>query len=370
MEFNLHEECIIPDLSQNLGDFPGTIVLFDEFNQLSLRKAKSEQDILLGKIDMLYSVLSNGQELAYIDTDLARLMVVSSSGEEITTVNAAENWVEILAWIGHEKVLIGNMPLLPNGGWNPPSSTLNLDLSTGQYQELFPNYPKIYTGPPLPNFGRFSYSITAYDPILTRVVYGTTWGKSAIVLWDLVNERELIRLYARHIWNTPEWKADGTEFIISLPPQMKDSNGDIHRIVNDHSDYIGGSDFFTVSRDGEIKRLTFLTTKINAQEREYTWSPDQKQVGFWFNTTGEDTQWRMAVLNVVTGQILDYCVYGKDGSFPMYWSSDGRYLISTYGAPDYSSTNNTRIILLDLITKTAKLVNSKDIVVGWMDNNP
>jgi len=368
METNIEKECINPVISQELGDFLGTIVTFDYNNQLSLWISNSGQKLILGKIEILDGALSNGQELAYLDADLDQLIVISSTGEKLTTIKASEHWVEVLGWIGDEKVLIGDMPFTIGGGWQPPSTTLILDLATGQYQELLPDYPEMDYVPPFPDFGRYGYSLTAYDPTLTRVVYPSYKDGGALILWDLVNKRELIHLITLFPWGTPEWKADGTSFIISLPPQYTDLGGNIYKIVEDNTDYIRGSDFFMINRDGEVRRLTYLTTNIKAEQHGYTWSPDQKQVAFWMKTN-DDSQWSLAILNVETGQITNYCVGGGDGSLDIIWFPDGKQLISTYAMPDYDSTHETRILLINIKEKTAKVVPGNEIVVGWMGNN-
>ena len=226
MGSNTQKVCITAVESQDLGDFPGTIIVIDDINQLSLRNSTLDQDLLLGKIEILYSALSNGHELAYIDTNLNQLLIVSPNGEQLTTISAMDNWVEVLGWIGLNKVLVGSMPLLPNGGWNPPSNTLVVDIVSGEYQVLIPDYPEIFLyGMGHIDFGRFSFSITAYDSTLTRVVYPSYRDGGGIILWDIVNKHEITRLYAIDPWNIPRWNTDGSAFIISLPPQARDSNG-------------------------------------------------------------------------------------------------------------------------------------------------
>jgi hypothetical protein len=245
---------------------------------------------------------------------------------------------------------------------------LVLDLTTGGIQELSADFPMIYKIPPLPDFGRYTFSGTAYDPTLTRVVYASAWADySGIILWDLVKHQEITRLPAEWPWDTPLWNTDGSAFIISLPPQVLSQDG-VRKIIDDHFEYLSGSEFFIVSREGEIRRLTYLTVINNIEEGAYSWSPDGKQVAFWMKTD-KDPQWQLAIINIESGQIINYCVGGGDGGYPLIWAPDGQYLAGTYGMPDWYITNATRIVLLDIKGNTATLVPGKDIVIGWMDSD-
>ena len=124
-----------------------------------------------------------------------------------------------------------------------------------------------------------------------------------------------------------------------------------------------------INRDGNIKRLTYLTTNRIAEEQSYTWSPDQKKIAFWLKTEYADPQWDLAVLNIETGEITDYCLGGGDGSFDIFWSPSGDQLITTYIMPNNALTNETRILLINMQNNSAKLLLSKQIVLGWMTNN-
>ena len=66
---------------------------------------------------------------------------------------------------------------------------------------------------------------------------------------------------------------------------------------------------------------------------EANWSPDNQRVAFWLQTKPElcpnDKQgWvNLAVLDIQTQQVINYCVSGEAFSAPdPVWSLDGRYI--------------------------------------------
>lgn len=367
-DVNLSNHCITPTTVQKWGDVQETIVTFDKDNRLSLWNPSLGQKNVLGRVEILYGALSNGQELAYLDRDSHQLILISPSGIRMATKSVPETWVEILGRLGAEKILISNMPLSSNGGWKPPSSTISLDLSTGSFREFHPEYPEIYSyGSGPPNFGRYSYSITAYDPKLTRVVYPSTTNTSmSIVLWDILNHRRLADLIAPFPWNEPVWRDDGASFIISVPPMYEDRQGNTFKNDNEEVPYMGGNELFEMERDGKSKRLTYLTTKYVAEQRSYTWSPDWEWIAFWLKT-GEGMKWELATLNIKTGEITNYCVDGgSEPSYDIFWLPTGNRIISTISYAE----GGRRVLLVDFEKKVATFVPEDEVIVGWMAGNP
>lgn len=367
---NLHliqDICLQPSNTQSFSVVEGNIAtLSDEANIISLWNLDNEPSLALGRVEILGGVSSTYEKIAYIDADRQEVVVVSAQGEEIAAVPAQDNWVEVLDWVDGENLLIGNMPLRGNGGWSPPSSTIILNIASGKYIEIFPDYPDIYpytSGPP--NFDRYSYSITSYDSTLTRVVYpGVTQIDFFIALWDVTNKHEIVRLQLPYSYYPPKWKSDGSSFIISAPPKYADLEGKLHRNILDELPYVDGNELFSVSRDGEIKRLTFLTTKYKAEESAYMWSPNGKLVAFWLKIENDNRGWQLAILNTETGKITNYCVGSGDGSFPIVWSPDDDQIISTFRNADNGKLES---ILVNINTEIAYVIHEEEVVFGWMD---
>jgi hypothetical protein len=369
VDIGIQYKCLEPASDKRFPSGEGTVVTFDEgTNDISLWDLEKGQKLILGKTQILTGVFSTDQKLAYINTDLHEVNVVSTDGKTLIAIPAPASWVEVFGWMDSESLLIGNMPLRQDGSWYPPSSIVVINTKNSNYKEVFPDYPGIYpytSGPP--NFGLYSYSITAYDPTMTRVVYpGVTPNYFFASLWDISNLHELARIYQPPSFNPPQWKQDGSSFLISAPLQYTDWQGNIYKNVDYQLPYLGGNELFNVSKNGKATRLTYLTTRFIAEENSYVWSPNNEFVAFWLNTQTDNYDWQLATLNIETGEIISYCVGGGDGSYSIIWSPDGNKIIST--VEKETIDGSTKIILVDLVKETANIVTTHEVVVGWMAN--
>ena len=154
--------CIPVSEAKSLEDIPGTIVTYDNDSLLSLWTYGVVQKIALGRVSILSGVSTYGQELAYIDEDLHQVNLISYSGEKLTSIPASEHWVEILGWVDNHKLLIGDMPFAPNGGWRPPSITVSLDLVTSEINQISSDFSDIYTNRA---GGPFFFAVMAIRPL-------------------------------------------------------------------------------------------------------------------------------------------------------------------------------------------------------------
>jgi len=363
----LQYNCLQLVSIQSFPNMKGTIATFDEVtnNNISLWFLDKGEELILGRAELLNAAFSTDRKIAYIDADRQEVVILSAYGEELTALPASKNWIEILDWADEEKLLISNMPFRNDGSWYPPSSTIILDVASGKYQEVFPNYPGIYpytSGPP--NFGRYSFSITAYDRTLSRVVYpGVTLTDYFIALWDVPNHREVARIQLPSSHFPSQWKSDGSSFIISAPPSYTDSKGNIYNIITGQEPYVGGNELFGITKNGDVHRLSYLTTKYIAEESAYAWSPSGNLVAFWLKIDNDNLGWQLAVLNTETGKITAYCVSGGDGSLPIIWSPDEKQIISTIRNID---NNKLESILININENTAFVIQKSKIVFGWM----
>jgi len=352
--------------SPDLPFVQGSIVLFDANNNVSILNLETGNRISLGQIVILSGALSNGRELAYIDVHRSEVIIADSDGEKRVSIPADDNWFEILDWVDNNNILVGSMPLTKAGTWDPPSNTIMLNLSSAAQTELRPNYPNIYNYiMKAPHFGRYGYSVTAYDPTLSYVVYPYMTNRDeGIVLWDIKNNRQIAQLGAFYPWNEPAWNHRGASFVISLQPKYTSSDGRlIYKNTTEEFPYIGGSELFNVGIDGKIRRLTYLTTRYMAEEQSYVWSEDNKFIAFWLKN--ENEEWDLATLDVETGEIRAYCVGDEYGSYPIFWSPDGNQLIST----TENSEGERRVVFIDFRENRTILVSTAEIVIGWMKNS-
>jgi len=352
-------DCVQPENVQEAPILHGIIADFDEDNnQIELWNSNDNTTLLLGRVEILSGAISNQNQLAYIDADTREVKILSPQGKTLSTFSASKNWVELIDWTNNQQLLISSMPFRPDGSWYPPSSTIALNVDSGEYTELSPSYPNIYaytSGPP--DFGVYSYSLTAYDPVLTKVVYpAQTTDNFYLSLWDIPNEQEVARFQTSYSFGEVKWKGDGEVFVVSLPPTYNNKSGDIS--------YVGGNELFLVGKDGEIRRLTYLTEKNVVNEYSLSWSPDKAKIAFWLKSETDTHKWQLAILNTKTGELASYCIDGE-GSLPIIWSSDSNQLMSTFSNEEYT---NHQFLLIDIQEKNSEMWSSNGkVVIGWFD---
>ncbi|GEM_PF-1153953 len=368
-QFDSSFDCTFPKNSQSIPAFlNGTLLTMNGSNNIELYNLSTNETITLGQVVIGTGVISNRQKVAYIDGDENQVSVVSSNGEILASVPAPENWVEIIDWPDSEHLIIGNMPYRSDGGWYPPSSTIILNIKNGQSIEMLPEYPDIYkyiSGPP--RMGNYSYSLTAYDPTLNRVIYPAGTSKiEYMVLWDVQKMQEITRFYNYYPYGEIAWNTDGTHFVISLPPYYETYSGETYRNVSDNLPYVGGNEIFLASQDGKSKRLTFWTTRKQTTIHSFSWSPNNQYVAFWLETGDEKPEWQLSILEITTGEITSYCIE-DEGSLQIIWNSDSSSLISTISKDD---SMNHESIFIDLQSNAAMIWSFENrMVVGWFEPN-
>ena len=137
--------------------------------------------------------------------------------------------------------------------------------------------------------------------------------------------------------------------------------------IEDGLPYQGGYDLFRVSRDGEVERLTYLTTKYKAIEEGYTLSPDEKYIAFWLVLDAKDpprsTERQLAILDTETGEITKLCLSGGDFPYPPVWSPDSKYLVVTVSDGRNSISD---VLLVDLEQGLATKIAEQSVGRGWM----
>jgi Tol biopolymer transport system component len=257
-----------------------------------------------------------------------------------------------------------------------------LSLFTGQRQELPTDFPNIDDTPWTAYSGFISsFYTTVYDPTLTRVIYPECdpackdrlrRGEEGwpVVLWDIEKRKVLARLVTTDFYgNKPIWSPDGTQFIMSA---------DIHPVkyvdLNNQMD-----EFFAISRDGEIRRLTHFEDHFVYSEiyDSYSLSPDGRLVAFWMiakPSQYEDA--RLAVVNIETGEVTNYCIKGDpfgnnltpDSLLSPIWSPDGTQLLVISRDPEDTSVR--RVVVVDIVHEYAATIAKDVMPVGWMTTEP
>ena len=183
-------------------------------------------------------------------------------------------------------------------------------------------------------------------------------------MWDVQKKQEITRFQNLYPFSDIAWNGDGTYFVISLPPYYTTYSGKTYSNVSDNLPYVGGNEIFLANRDGESKRLTFWTTKEKTTIHSFSWSPNNEYAAFWLEIGDEKPKWQLAVMEIKTGKITNYCIE-DEGALNIIWNSDSSKLISTISKDDFK---NHEFILVDLQSKKATIWSFENkIIVGWFD---
>jgi hypothetical protein len=339
IDVNIKENCV--EVVDKLDAIPeGTIVLkMSGYGPLYLYGLKKRQNNYIGMAYYTLNISTDFKYLAYIDS-YHRLIITDANHELIKYAPLPATWRGVILWPDQENLLIDKYSDATH--YYIPTTSVLFNPYTREQKEYpfdFPNTSivSLSAGRPDPDWGTFASSMAIYDPTFSRVFYpgfgtGKDYNDYMIILWDLQNKAEISRFYGGGV---PVWKRDGADAIMGIYPKIKryDETG-FYVNVKDGLPYIDGMDLFEVSREGQTKRLTYLTTQYVATEERLSLSPDEQQVAFWLsleNNSGSNEQRsELAVLDTTTGKIVNLCIV-KEGInyYAPIWSPDGKYLAVT-----------------------------------------
>jgi hypothetical protein len=203
-----------------------------------------------------------------------------------------------------------------------------------------------------------------FNSKLTQMVYpGLTddWEYS-IVLWDMQSQQVVVNVptnITANAWYPPVWSPDDTKFTISLSTTY-------------HLGPPWNQELFTINRDGQMTRLTYLTEQYDeVYMGNYNWSPDGRYIAFWWDDTsippypGLAVVGRLAVVDTYTNEFIDYCIpVCNGGDAGPYWSPDGRQVVVQ--SCDVG-TEKSRVVIVDIVQGYAVQIGEKmGGLIGWM----
>ncbi len=236
-----------------------------------------------GRAKSTIAVSPDQSRLAYIDSNTQRIVIKDSEGKTLLTLPTLQGWTRILMWLDDQNLLIEENKTVPDLSRsnptiyltpdnNPPTPMLSpivvLNTLDNGYKVYFPDYPGIAFTPNLPYWPPFTGMDTVYSPDLTRVIYPESGPDTPILLWDVVNQREVARIHGGGYYgSTPRWSPDGTHFVISAFPR-ETILGIGYANVPDDYPAMGGSELLSVGMDGEIQRLTYLNTRAKPEKKD------------------------------------------------------------------------------------------------------
>jgi Tol biopolymer transport system component len=231
-----------------------------------------------------------------------------------------------------------------------------LDPFTGGRRTLSPDFPNLYDGYPLPDWGKpWGMSLSVYNARITRAVYLAKPGY-AYVLWDMQKKQALLNWVDISQDDPPRWSPDGSKFLMS---------------VADASDTPGvyPNGLYLVDENGTVSlpALSDIYAASQTSVQDYFWSPSGRFIAFLADVkdvpNGEFKE-RLWVLDLQIRKITDYCVEftpTQDGA-SLIWSPDETQILLN----DQFSRDRRRVILVDLARGIAFPIAEDMIATGWM----
>lgn len=234
---------------------------------------------------------------------------------------------------------------------------------SSESKELVADFPSMFFDPLDWNgVGPFAYNST-----LTKVVYADF--NQNYVMWDIDTSEPLLTLQSISFINfftkAPQWTLDGTKVLIAAPKQLL-------TYMND--------ELFSIEIDGNATTLTDLTNYYSSVSiKRYSWSPNGQYIAMLVSVKpSEMAGERLVILDTQTKNMDLYCIQGditgdyRRNSRDSYneiiykgvvWSPDGNQLV----VENRTSEKSSRIILVDILTKTAyEVLNGVNYQpIGW-----
>jgi len=201
-----------------------------------------------------------------------------------------------------------------------------------------------------------------YDSVLTRVVFPKKDGEVSLV--DVESGNELAHANFTSWGRLPNWSPDATNLTIV----NREGNID---------------EFYLVSRDGgEFQRITDFAREFSyVSIPEYSWSPNGKQIAFWFSQTDiekkDGAQSELAILDIPSKQVTRLCIQGISttaydpwyGNPELIWSPDGKYiLMSQWDDPE--KPKNYYVLAVDPLSGKVDKISKNTAPIGWMIKEP
>ncbi len=333
---------------------------------------QTNQRIVLGEVFPILAVSPDFKELAYTPEDSAAIVIRDADGRELLSHVFHDETRGVVQWVDQDTLMLERFEYKP---YTSPAVSVLYNLRSQNSTEYSLGLPGFAAPVPPGLWGNFSYTNMAFNSDLTRVVYRSAdaGGYPFLTLWDM-QKWESIQEFAHglDVGGPPTWARNGDWFLTGLYPSAIDSKGIIHDNAHDGLPYKGGFDLFEIGRDGDVRRLTFLTTQQTTGEEAFALSPTEDRVAFWLNShyrqRDENAITNLSILDLGTGKIIELCIPGGGSPFKPVWSPDGKFLAVTTSEKDGgpSGANTSVIYIVDIDRGIAAKLMEDTEVVGWM----
>jgi hypothetical protein len=288
------------------------------------------------------------------------LVVATADGRWLKTIPWEEDWLDLLQWTSDQRLLISyDEPFTSSDGQQISISYLALDPFTGEQQILRPDFPDFLDVTTAWGWQGVRHS-AIYDPALTRAIYARLMGDGkemyTFALWDVEN-RQLVTgledVYTNPVIYKvsspiPIWSPDGSQFVF---------RGQV--LVPEES---VAFELYRVSRDGQVEQLTHLSPAARVQSRSLSWSPDGRYIALFLDAWYGSDNKRMALLDMETLGVTDYCLPVRGAVPAPIWSPDGTQFLVV----DRYTEDHQRVILIDVVQGFAAVIAEDVEPVGWM----
>jgi WD40 repeat protein len=289
-----------------------------------------------------------------------RLRIVSANGQEMQVVRWEPDW-RLYRWNDPETLILeldsDLDPVEKKWTGDEPHTLILFKPLMGETKELsLPALHNPYRGDMLLKGPQENY-----DPTFQRVAYlygDPDSGYMHFSLWD-VQADELLwkRRSGNEMLFGTHWSPDGQWLAVA---------SEVENLK---------AELFIVSRDGTEKQVTDLKSVfpgMNINIGDFDWSPDGRFISLWLNVREGEYygEWRFAILNIETSQLVDYCFPSSPGQYPYsIWSPNSQLVaFQSYEGDNLFNDNpfNYKLIVLDVEKNEARKIPGVGWLWGWM----
>jgi hypothetical protein len=333
----------------------GNLVLYDR-NKREFYKyivSSGSKSVLFDVNPNSVSVSPDRKWLGYITGPYLyeKLQIQSFNARETLSIdlNTIEKWLTMDDWITNDMIIFAKHDNSDN--ISQPRSLIALNPFSGEKKELHPNFPDIYDND---SWGWDNSGRTLYSSDFRYVVYFSAGEKFGYALWDIENKKSITSIETLNPRIAPQWMVGGKAFIAQV-----------------------FDEFYFADIDGHAGKLTDFGNLFSGKDieiRAWSQSPNSRYIAFFMGfMSGEQVlEDRLMVLDTETGEVTDYCISGDtfriastdvvDYSPAPIWSPDGKALL----IESRIELDKSRLILVDLVQKTATQIVENAVPFGWM----
>ncbi len=328
-----------------LDDYKATSHLFLKNLETGGETELATPDDTVSDIKISLDHKSAAYQLGNPKTNEWSVVVANAQGKRTAEDVWPKGFFTLGNWVNDDQILLQTFP--PFVAFNP-----------------YTKQEKSFDYPDFPNYSLNTQSnrIIAFDPSLERAVYKNTNDK--VSLYDIPNKKVL-----GEVDNHPNpsmdasWAPDGSQVAVVGTITLASK-------LADHS-----QDLFSMTRDGQVKRLTHLTDHygrlVQFSKAGLSWSPDSRSIAFWMiYPQNEYNDWELGVYDLTTNKTTNYCIsndYENALNSTHYlsapaWSPDGKQLM----VENRYDKTSSRVLIVDLASKVAYQIEENKFPAGWI----